>query len=60
MAELVATHRITKDQEFGFDIQYTAQLRDQLTQQLEAIKNSAALGVIAGGAAADPPSPGAA
>jgi hypothetical protein len=45
MAELVATHRITKDQEFGFDIQYTAQLREQLRQQLEAIKNNAALGV---------------
>jgi hypothetical protein len=44
MAAMVATHKISKDQEYGFDIQYTAQLHDQLTQQLTAIKNNVALG----------------
>jgi hypothetical protein len=45
MAEMVTTGKISKDQQIGFTIEYAAQLRDQLAQQLEAIKNNAAMGV---------------
>ncbi|HEY3909262.1 MAG TPA: hypothetical protein VGM07_05165 [Stellaceae bacterium] len=37
MAALVAQHKISKQQEIGFDIEYTAQLRDQLRAQLQAV-----------------------
>lgn len=37
MTVLVAEHKITKQQEFGFDAEYTGQLRDELAKQLQAI-----------------------
>jgi hypothetical protein len=37
MQALVAAHKITKEQQYGFEIQYTAQLHDQERQRLEAI-----------------------
>jgi hypothetical protein len=36
----VSAHRITKQQEYGFDAQYTGQLRDELAKQLQAIINN--------------------
>jgi hypothetical protein len=37
MQALVAEHKISKEQQYGFEIEYTAQLHDQERQRLEAM-----------------------
>src|SRR5208283_863516 len=37
MQAMVAAHKISKEQQYGFDIEYTAQLHDQERQRLEAM-----------------------